>query len=731
MKGNGAMKGDAGSSGARSITGRQSRREFLAAVAAGAAAAGAAAASGVRLARAATPASLAPRPWPLPHKRPIKAIENMWIGLKDGTRLAMRLWLPEDAERSPVPVVLEYLPYRKRDGVRARDQSWAESFTPYGFGFARVDIRGTGESDGVLLGEYLQQEQDDGVEIIAWLAQQSWCDGNIGMRGISWSGFNTLQIAARAPPALKAIMPQCATDNRYTDDAHYVGGALTLNNYEWGAEFKEVMVLPPDPDLVGERWRGMWLERLNATPSVLATWLSHQRYDSFWQHGSVALDYTRIKVPAYVVDGQIDAYRDFLPRLLKNLTVPRKGLLGPWGHQYPQLANPGPGLEWVHEEVRWWAQWLTGKDTGIMDEPMLRAYMESKTAGEVWPRDVPGRWVAEQTWPSPRVAPATWFLNTDGLGAVRGPDAIRTCTSQETLGLTKREWFPFNMNIELPKDQWADDQRSLMFDSPPLERAVEILGNAIVRVRVKSDQPIAKVAVRLNEVKAGQSWSVTYGILNLTHRDGHERPAPLEPGKVYDVEVPCYFTAHTFQPGSRIRVALSESLWPLAWPSPRPVTLEITAGASTLVLPVRPHEVGDQTIDVPQLRNRMRRRVSADPEYLEHAQVTLTGPDAAGKVTIHKQLRGAPETFADIGTTVTEASDRTVSISEGDPNSSVWRVESSTHMKRGAWDTTVVAAAELTSTAEEFHLKESIRALEGDKIVFERAWDNTIPRDYL
>jgi uncharacterized protein len=678
------------------------------------------------------PTTAARGAWTLPPKRPIKAIENMWIGLKDGTRLAMRLWLPADADTSPVPVVLEYLPYRKRDGVRARDQSWAESFAPHGFGFARVDIRGTGESDGMLLGEYLQQEQDDGVEIIAWLSKQPWCDGNIGMRGISWSGFNTLQIAARAPPALKAIMPQCATDNRYTDDAHYVGGALTLNNYEWGAEFKEVMVLPPDPALVGDRWREMWLARLEATPPVLATWLSHQRFDSFWQHGSVAVDYSQIKCPAYLVDGQVDAYRDFLPRLLTHLKVPRKGMMGPWGHQYPQLANPGPGIDWVHEEVRWWSQWLKGTDTGIMSEPMLRAYLESETAAEVWPRDVPGRWVAEQTWPSPRISTAVYFMNADGLGAARGADTPQTCKSQETLGLTKREWFPFNLNIELPKDQTADDKRSLTFDSAPLSHALEILGNPMVRIRVKSDQPVAKLAVRLNEVKAdGRSWNVSYGLLNLTHRNGHEAPELLEVGKTYDVQVPCYFTAHAFAPGSRVRVAVSESLWPLAWPSPRAVTLEITAGASSLLLPVRPHETRDQHMGVPLLRDRIERRVAADPEYLQRAQVTVTGPDAEGRVVIHKRLRGAPETFADIGTTVTEASDRTVSITEGDPNSSNWRVQSSTHIQRGDWDTTVVAAAELTSTADQFRLRESIKAIEGGKTVFERSWDNSIARDCM
>jgi uncharacterized protein len=678
------------------------------------------------------PAALARSPWALPEKRPIKAIENVWIHLNDGTRLAMRLWLPAEAQRRPVPVVLEYLPYRKRDGVRARDQSWAESFVPYGFGFARVDIRGSGESDGVLLGEYLQQEQDDGVEVIAWLAKQPWCDGQVGMRGISWSGFNTLQIAARNPPALKAIIPECATDNRYTDDAHYVGGALTLNNFEWGAEFKEVMVGPPDPALVGARWRAMWMQRLNATPAVLATWLSHQRYDAFWQHGSVAVDYSRIEVPALIVDGQVDAYRDFLPRLLKNLKGPRKGLFGPWGHQYPQLANPGPGLAWVNEEVRWWSHWLKGEDTGVMDEPMLRAYLESETASEVWPKDVPGRWVAEESWPSPRIAPEIYYLNPGQLGAAPGEQVLRTCKSQETLGLTKREWFPFNLNIELPKDQTADDQRSLSFDSGPLAQAKEILGNPVVRIRVKSDQPIAKLAVRLNEVKAdGVSWNVSYGILNLTHRAGHERPSRLDIGRAYDVDVSCYFTAHTFQPGSRIRVAVSESLWPLVWPSPRPVTLEITTGVSYLSLPVRPRESSDETIDVPLLRNRIGEREANDPGDRNGAQVIVSGPDEHGRVTIRKILHAAPETFPDIGTTVTEGSERTVSITEGDPNSSVWCVESSIHTQRGKWDTTLVATSELTSTAEEFHLKEGIKAIEGDKTVFERSWDHRIPRDLM
>ena len=680
-------------------------------------------------------ALLSPQPgrnWRLPEKRPFRCIENEWIALKDGTRLAARLWIPSGAEKSPVPVVWEYLPYRKRDMERQRDTGWAEAFVPYGFAFVRVDIRGSGDSDGVLLGEYLQQEQDDAVEVIAWLARQPWSNGSVGMRGISWGGFSSLQAAALAPPALKAIIPQCASDNRYTDDAHYVGGALTLDNYDWGAEFKTVLVGPPDPAIVGDRWREMWLERLKATPPILAEWLSHQRYDAFWQHGSVAVDYARIKLPVYAVDGQIDSYRDFLPRLLGNLRVPRKGIMGPWGHKYPQLADSGPGLNWVTEEVRWWSQWLLGVDTGIMDEPMLRVFLEERTAAEVWPRDVPGRWVTEPSWPSPHIHSKTLFLNSDGLSENAGAEAVRICRSQETIGLTKREWFPWNLNIDLPPDQTPDDKRSLTFDSAPLTGDLEIVGRPVATIRVSSSEPVAKLVVRINEVTPeGVAWSVSYGVLNLTHRDGHETPTALEPGRRYDVELPCYFTAHRFKKGNRIRVAITESIWPMLWPSPRPVTLEITAGASRVALPIRPQDGAPETMPIAVLRDRVRKQVEANAGESSNHTITQTGPDAQGRVMLHKILRDPPETLTDIGTTLSGGSDWYMSIKEGDPNSSIWRLEWFSRLKRNMWDTSVRSTLELTSTAEEFHIKESIHAAEGDKTVFERHWDNKIKRDLL
>jgi uncharacterized protein len=695
----------------------ETRRSFLATMAGCAAVLGASGAT----------ARVNKKNWSLPQKNSFRVVENEWIPMKDGVRIGVRLWIPTTADHEPVPVVLEQIPYRKRDLERPRDDGWANQFVPYGFAFARADIRGSGDSEGLLLDEYLQQEQDDAVEIIAWLARQPWCSGAVGMRGISWGGFACFQVAALHPPALKAIMPQCATDNRYTDDAHYVGGALTLDMYDWGTEFKNVMVASPDPAISGERWRSLWLQRLEATPPVLATWLSHQRFDSYWQHGSIAADYSLVRVPTYVVGGQIDSYRDFLPRTLSHLKVPRKGLMGPWGHKYPQIADPGPGLDWVTEEVRWWTQWLKGVDTGIMAEPMFRAYMEYQTASEVWPRDTPGRWVSEAQWPPLHAGAVTFHLNGDGvLGTAASPDRVVVVKSDETLGLTKREWFPWNMSIDLPPDQTPDDARSVCFDSAPLTEDVEILGNPRLRVRLSSNQRVAKLVARINEVTPdGKSWSVSYGVLNLTHRDGHSQPAALDPGRSYDIDLSCYFTAHRFKKGSRIRVALSESLWPLLWPSPLPVELSIVAGVSTLNLPTRWLD----TVDVPMSVEMLKDRIKKEDDSGSRFEITQMGPDVHGRVTLHKRLRDLPETIADIGTTVSGGSDWYMSIQEGDPNSCVWQLEWWSDISRGDWVTRTRSTVELSSTPTQFLVKESMTAWEGEKQVFHKSWDNKIPRD--
>lgn len=265
----------------------------------------------------------------------IREIEHAEVPLSDGTRLAARIWMPADAESRPVPAVLEYIPYRKNDLTAGRDAVMHPYMAARGYACVRVDLRGAGESEGVLTDEYLPRELEDGAEVIDWIAAQPWCDGGVGMIGISWGGFNGLQIAALQPPALKAVITCCSTDDRYADDVHYMGGCLLAENLSWASIMFGKNTCPPDPRHVGDRWRAMWLERLEKSGLWLKPWLEHQHRDAYWQHGSVCEAFERIHCPVYAVGGWADGYCNAVFRLLAGLKVPRKGLVGPWAHTYP------------------------------------------------------------------------------------------------------------------------------------------------------------------------------------------------------------------------------------------------------------------------------------------------------------------------------------------------------------------------------------------------------------
>jgi uncharacterized protein len=663
--------------------------------------------------------------WQLPPKRPVRIIENQWIPMADGLRLGARLWMPEGAEQSPVPVVLEYIPYRKRDMYRPRDNDWGPQIAQYGIAYARVDIRGSGDSEGVMVDEYAPPELNDAVSVIAWLARQPWSNGSVGMRGISWGGINTLQVAAIAPPELKAIMPMGCCDIRFTDDAHYIGGALGRTNFQWGMHFKNVMSGPPDPEIVGAQWEAMWRRRLDATPAIISEWVSHQHYDAYWQRGSIAVDYKKIKCAVYVVDGWIDTYSNVIGRLLENLSVPRKGLIGPWSHNYPDDVSPGPGLDWAYEEARWWQQWLLGIDTGIMSEPMFRAYMPYSTPWEVYPKDVPGRWVAEAVWPSPRLAPGTWYLSSAGKLSRRAskPELVHY-VADKIVGLSKPQWLPYPP-AGMPTEQSSDDKKSLVFDSAPLDADIEILGYPVAKIRVASSVPVAKLAVRMTDVTpGGRSWLVSYGLLNLTHRASHTYPTALEPGEFYDVEIKLFMVAHRFKRGHRIRVALSESLWPLVWPSPAIATLTIELGRSSIVMPVRPPPQNEQAFPIPVR--------PAAPQALTgllgtpQEEHTDQGPD--GRVTIRRESPEVSYPIPDVGTALIRRWTESSAMTQGEPNSCVWKNENVVGYKRAAWDCRTVAAFEVTSTPDTFLVKESLEVTKNGEPFFHRESEKKIPR---
>jgi putative CocE/NonD family hydrolase len=446
--------------------------------------------------------------------RRVREIEHCWIPLADGCRLAARLWLPEDAEAAaPVPALLEYIPYRKRDFTRARDEPMHRYFAGHGYAAARVDLRGSGESDGVLADEYLALEQADALEVIAWLAAQPWCNGRVGMIGKSWGGINALQIAACRPPALGAVITVCSTDDRYADDAHYMGGCLLNENFSWGSMLFTLNALPPDPALVGARWSAMWRARLEATLPFAERWLRHPHRDAYWRHGSVCEDPARIACPVYAVAGWADGYSNAVPRLLARLTVPRKGLIGPWAHVYPHDGVPGPAIGFLQEALRWWDTWLRDVDTGIMDEPMYRVWMQESVPPRAFYDVRPGRWVAEETWPSPRIVPRRLALNLMGLHPQAGAEVAIPWRSPQTTGLAAGDWCAFGSEGEVPTDQRDDAGGSLTFDGAPLAEGLEILGAPVLTLALAVDRPCALVAVRMNDVAPdGSSTRVTYGV---------------------------------------------------------------------------------------------------------------------------------------------------------------------------------------------------------------------------
>ena len=324
----------------------------------------------------------------------ITEIEDMGIVMSDGTRLSARVWMPGSAEIKPVPVILEYLPYRKRDGTCARDALTHPWFASHGYVCMRVDMRGNGDSEGLMLDEYTAQEQSDAVEVINWAASQPWCNGSVGMMGISWGGFNGLQVAALQPEPLKAIITLCSTVDRFADDIHYKGGALLGENLGWAATMLSYSSRAPDPALVGDKWRDMWLERLENEPHLLEPWLEHQHRDDYWKHGSVCEDFSAIKAATLAIGGWGDAYKNAVQKLVENLDAPAKGIIGPWIHKYPHFAVPEPRIGFLQEAKRWWDKWLKGIETGVEDDPDLRLYLMESEPPRAWYLERKGRWIA-------------------------------------------------------------------------------------------------------------------------------------------------------------------------------------------------------------------------------------------------------------------------------------------------------------------------------------------------
>ncbi len=630
----------------------------------------------------------------------VREIPHDFIVLSDGTRLAARLWLPEDAETNPVAAVLEYLPYRKGDGTAIEDATRHRYFAGHGFASVRVDIRGTGDSDGLLDDEYSVAELDDAVEVIAWLAAQPWCSGRVGMFGISWGGFNALQVAARAPPALGAVISLCSTDDRFSDDVHYMGGAvLARDMLDWATTLLGFNAKPPDPTIVGPRWREMWQQRLDATPAFIDTWLAHPQRDAYWRHGSVCEDYSAIRCPVLAVGGWADGYTNAVLRLLDGLDVPCRGIIGPWAHQYPYAARPGPGIGFLQEAVRWWDHWLNGRDHGVLATPKLRVWLQEYTSPQ--PTRWPGQWLGSDLGAS-EFATRALFLVAGELRATPEPAATAALCDDLRHGAAAGQWCPFGPH-DLAPDQRPDDAVSTTFDSPPFDADMRLLGVPELIVELDGANTIAnagaQIVARLCEVAAdGSSLLLSWGVQTL---DGSAT-----------ARVRLNTIGHRVRAGHRLRLAVATSYWPVVWPATDVAAPRSISGASRLVLPIWCAAGTAVTFEEPGCAAHAPFTVLRKAEFS-----VLEG--GVGRRRDQGRIRHAN------GMEVETIFVDEATLDEGRPTVCCVR---QFELARGAWQTRIEVASQMTGDRDGFDVEVGLVASFGEVRCADRSWRFRMPR---
>ncbi|MEM9967964.1 MAG: CocE/NonD family hydrolase [Pseudomonadota bacterium] len=653
-------------------------------------------------------------------------IENPDIGitLSDGCRLSARIWRPKDAEKDPVPVILEYLPYRKRDGTCARDALTHPWFAMRGYACVRVDMRGNGDSEGTMEDEYTPQELRDAVEIIHWLAAQSWCSGTVGMMGISWGGFNSLQVAAMAPAPLKAIITLCSTVDRFADDIHYKGGCLLNENLGWGATMWSYSSRAPDPALRPD-WREMWLQRLAAEPFLPLTWLQHQRRDAYWRHGSVCEEYSAITAKVLAIGGWGDAYKNAVPQLVEALPG-AKGIIGPWVHKYPHFAAPEPRIGFLQEALRWWDRWLKDVNTGVEDDPDYRAYLMDGLEPATWYLERPGRWIAEHKGATSHLPTQILHLTETGLQEAPAP-LHRTIRSPADCGGDTGEYCAIWLGPEMPGDQRRDDAVSTTFDGAPLAEPLDICGAPRITLTLTSDKPQAQIAVRLNHVHPdGATSRITYGVLNLSHRHGAARPQVMPIGKAEKITLDLDHIAYRVPKGHWLRISISDAYWPLIWPSPEPTKLTLTSGH--LQVPERPTRGGDEYIfEPPTAAPPWATETRRAEAHIRQRQVDMT----TGEVSLvieddFGELRDLQHGLISGG-----IARETWRIHPNDPTSAKGACHWTKTMTRDDIRLRTEAFCDMSCDATHFYLSAKMQAYENDVLIYERALSDKIPRDHL
>jgi uncharacterized protein len=648
-------------------------------------------------------------------------MENTWIPMKDGVRLAVTLYMPDGGKAGEkFPAVLEYHPYRKDDADAERDYAFYSYFARRGFVCARVDIRGFGTSEGIPTNrEYSEQEQLDGLEIIHWLAHQPWSNGNVGMTGISWSGFNSLQMAMRHAPELKAIIAVDATAELFHDDVHYIDGMAHVDEFELNMDMASGITGAPDYTL-DEKVLG---PRFDAPPWSLL-YFKHQRDGPFWR--SPVRPYSEIKIPCFVIGGLLDGYRDSVTDMLEQTKAPLKAIVGPWNHNFPHDAAPGPQIEWRTDAVRWWDYWLKGRDTGVLSDPKLIIYMQHWHPPDPNLENVPGEWHREDSWPPRDAKSSTMFLESDhALAESPAQKNVHQLKYVPSVGVESGFWWG-----ELLSDPRPVDAFSLVYDSAPLEEEVAILGHPHALLQASATAPLADWFVRLSDIAPdGTVTQITGAGLNGAQRESMTDPKDLEPGKVYPLDITMHLTSWVFPRGHRIRLAISNALWPMVLPTPFSMTTSLELGGasgSRLILPVVP--VKGATVPkfgIPEPAEERKDITSVG--YPWPGDWTLERDEANHKATVH--WKGKAETNYPWGKEVDYES-LTYHVDDTHPETSPVEGEAESIFTLKDRELRWRGHLSVNTDQRNFYYKYTRELLKDGQLVKQKTWKETIPRDH-
>jgi uncharacterized protein len=655
-----------------------------------------------------------------------------WIPMEDGVRLAASLYVPDSVEAGePVPVVLEALPYRKDDATASDRPEYERLCGEYGYAVARVDLRGTGSSEGVATDEYPASEQADLCQVIAWLAAQPWSSGSVGMYGTSYSGFNSLQVAAERPPALKAVVAIFASDDRYTDDVHYTGGALKLLDLvDYPLYMVALNALPPVPAIAGPDWRERWRARVEGLEPWLLRWLEEQADGPYWRQGSLRPAYERIACPTMLVAGWADGYRNATFRMLERLRAPARLLFGPWSHMAIDTSLPGPRIDLVPEMVRWWDRWLRGRRNGVDEAPPVTVFVRHATRPAPDLDEVDGSWRDEPVWPPERARSLTLPLS----GAAPAAEGVDRLAVRADVGSAAWISCAGHLPFGQPDDQRSDDAWSLVYDWE-LDEELEILGHPRLAVRVGSSAPVAFLSAKLCDVfPDGTSALVARGFLNLAQRRSRTDPEPMRPGVVEAVEVELDATSWVFPAGHRLRLSLAGTDWPNLVPPPAPVTLTVERDGSALTLPALDGPGPSPPPSLPPPRPPDRPASAPDPRSTGGRGMSPPDPPTRWRVVrdvldrrTEAEIDHGGRTELPGGVVLVERYQGTVGTAL-DPGPT-WARGSASY--RVEWPEATVATSvrlDLRGDADAFKVRLDLEAREGDELRWARTWRRRIRR---